>query len=428
MSRRRLVPLLALLVAATPARGQLVPSTLPPDLAPELAALTVPGLATAPELPALPRVARRVRYGSPGANRMRARSARGVILNGLEGSDRLYGAAGPDVLFGETGPDRVSGGGGSDLLDGGSGGDRLWGGAGADRAFGGWGMDDLRGGAGNDVLDGGPALDDVRGGSGDDLIHGGTGHDRLWGGPGDDVIYPDLQADEVWAGPGDDIVYANNGSALGPIDCGPGADTLVITPVGQPGGYSARRRIREGGVTGCESVVYAQAPVDPTRGIRYTAPESGAVKRGTAKNDNLNGGHGSDRLYGLGGDDSIWADLNADAGGFGARDLVDGGAGDDTIYGGRGFNRLIGGPGDDFVQGGAAGNVLLGGAGDDQIRTRGAGLNRVRAGAGDDVVYATSTRARVSVDCGPGRDTVYYGLRRPAARGCERFVDQFRRN
>jgi hypothetical protein len=34
----------------------------------------------------------------------------------------------------------------------------------------------------------------------------------------------------------------------------------------------------------------------------------------------------------------------------------------------------------------------------------------------------------VTIDCGPGRDTVYYGMRKPAASGCERFVDQFKRN
>ncbi|MCW2991085.1 MAG: calcium-binding protein [Solirubrobacterales bacterium] len=428
MARRRLITLLVLLAVPATAHAELAVTVPPVDLAPELAIPTVDGLAVAPALPAIPAVKRHVRYGSPGVNRMQARGARGVVFHGLEGADRLKGGSGSDQLFGETAPDWLFGRAGADLLDGGSGGDSLWGGGGADRVFGGWGMDDLHGGPGNDVLDSGPALDKVHGDGGDDLIHGGSGHDKLWGGAGDDVIYPDMHGDEVWAGPGDDIVYGNNGSALGPIDCGPGDDTLVVNPVGEDGGYSARNRIRSGGVDGCEHIVYAHSPVDPTIGIRYTAPESGGVKTGTERDDHLNGGHGSDKLYGLGGDDDFWADQNADGGGYDAHDLIDGGAGNDVIYGGRGFNRLLGGPGNDFVQGGSAGNVLLGGSGDDEIRTRGSGTNRIRAGAGDDTIYATATQARVTIDCGPGRDTVYYGMRKPSASHCERFVDQFSRN
>lgn len=430
MAQRRSIIVLALLglaLVAAPSQAALRVTALPPDLPPELAIATVSGLATAPTLPAMSAVKRKVRFGSPGGNRMRARSARGVVFYGLEGADSLRGGAGFDKLYGETGPDRIAGRGGDDLIEGSSGGDRMVGGGGADRIFGSWGIDKVYGGPGNDVLDGGEALDDVYGGPGDDLIHGGTGHDRLWGGPGDDVIYPDMQADEVWAGPGDDIIYGNNGSALGPIECGPGYDVLVVVPYEDDGGWSARERIRSGGVNDCEQIVYAPAAVDPNVGIRYTAPESGGVETGTDRNDNMNGGHGSDRLYGGAGDDNFWADQNVEEGGFDARDVVDGGAGDDTIYGGRGFNRLFGGPGNDFVQGGTGRNVLFGGGGDDEIRTRG-GSNRIQAGPGDDTVYATTTQAKVSVDCGPGTDTVYYGLRKPATRNCERWIDQFKRN
>ena len=238
-----------------------------------------------------------------------------------------------------------------------------------------------------------------------------------------------MHGDEVWAGPGDDIVYGNNGSALGPIDCGPGFDTLVINHLerrrrllGAPAHPRGRRRRLRADHP-------RPSPVnDPTRGIRYTAPESGGVKTGTERNDHMNGGHGSDRLYGLGGDDDFWADQNADEGGFDARDLdrrrrrqrhdlrrprlqpADRRPGRRLPPGRRGQQRP------------------------DRRRSAttrsapAAATTASDAGAGDDTIYATSTKRRGHVDCGPGTDTVYYGLRKPAARGCERFVDQFDRN
>jgi hypothetical protein len=34
----------------------------------------------------------------------------------------------------------------------------------------------------------------------------------------------------------------------------------------------------------------------------------------------------------------------------------------------------------------------------------------------------------VTIDCGAGNDTVFYGMSKPEATGCEHFVDQFKRN
>src|SRR3954454_3502700 len=105
MPRRRLTALLVILAVPATAHAELSVTTPPGDLAPTLALTTVTGLASAPALPALPEVSRNVRYGTPGANRLRAHSGRGVELHGLEGRDHLYGGAGPDLLYGETGPD-----------------------------------------------------------------------------------------------------------------------------------------------------------------------------------------------------------------------------------------------------------------------------------------------------------------------------------
>lgn len=430
MTRRRLLTLSCAvsLAAAAPAHAALDVVDLPTDLAPALAPTTVEGLPAAPPLAVLPEVQRRVREGSPGPNRLRAFSVKGMILRGFEGADTLLGGSGPDELWGGTAPDRLAGGGGADLVMGETGGDRLQGGGGADRIFGDYGIDRLDGGPGNDVLDGGSAPDYIDGGPGDDLIHGGTAHDWIWGGPGNDVIYTDRSGDEVKAGPGDDIVYTNNGSAMGPVDCGPGGDTLVIMPYDEPGGWSARDRIRDGMVVGCERIIEASPRVDPDAGVIYSAPmDEGVTYRGTERSDKINGGHGDDRLYGLGGDDHLWADQFIDpvTAGYDARDLVDGGAGDDDIYGGRGTNRLLGGPGDDFIRGGedTTTNYMRGGSGDDEIRVWG-GYNRISGGPGNDTIHATSKDARVTIDCGPGRDVVNYGIRRPSVRNCERVVSR----
>ena len=56
----------------------------------------------------------------------------GVISQGSEGDDRLYGSDGADILLGRAGNDSLYGLGGADDLDGGFGNDRIEGGAGVD--------------------------------------------------------------------------------------------------------------------------------------------------------------------------------------------------------------------------------------------------------------------------------------------------------
>jgi len=431
MPRGRVISLLAALtlpLAHTPPAGAaLLPSVLPGDLAASLAVNNVAGLATAPVLSALPVLDRSVQWGNPRDNRMRARSPRGVDMHGLEGADSMTGGAGPDRIYGETSPDSMDGGAGADFIQGDGGGDSLSGGDGPDRIFGGFGLDRIDGGAGNDVLDGGNAIDRIHGGAGDDLIHGGTAHDYLHGEEGNDVIYSDGQGDEIWAGSGDDIVYTNNGTAMGPVDCGAGDDTLVVTPRGEPGGFWPQKRIRLGQIRDCERIVASPVYADPAKGIHWSAPNSGGVKHGTDRNDIVNGGRGTDHLYLEGGDDVSFGDLDNSPGGYDGRDFIYGGDGQDTIYGGRGFNLLDGGPGDDYLQGSIGRNVLHGGPGDDTIRIRNRGRNTIDAGPGNDVLFLVHP-VRGRVDCGPGDDTVFYARHPPRTTGCEHFISEYRRS
>lgn len=84
---------------------------------------------------------------------------------GGEGDDSIIGGDGNDSLLGDEGDDTLDGGAGDDTLIGGTGNDSLFGGPGNDSLLGGDGNDTLIGGAGNDTLIGG-AGDDVLQGDG----------------------------------------------------------------------------------------------------------------------------------------------------------------------------------------------------------------------------------------------------------------------
>jgi len=70
-------------------------------------------------------------------------------------------------------------------------------------------------------------------------------------------------------------------------------------------------------------------------------------------NDLLWGGRGDDLLVGGSGHDLIW--------GGGGADILLGGDGNDLLWGDGGYNLLIGGDGRDLLFGGQMGDILLGG-------------------------------------------------------------------
>jgi Ca2+-binding RTX toxin-like protein len=128
-------------------------------------------------------------------------------------------------------------------------------------------------------------------------------------------------------------------------------------------------------------------PYDSCNGgeMRYTEEEAAAAVGGAGE-DYMQGGAGVDTMYGGVGNDSL-----------------DGGDGNDVVRGEGGANMMDGGAGTDDLYGGLSSDVFFGDAGQDDIVADG----------GNDKIYTGSherrkDRARDTVNCGAGKDTVYF--------------------
>jgi len=140
-------------------------------------------------------------------------------------------------------------------------------------------------------------------------------------------------------------------------------------------------------------------------GYSYNFIEIGGEVWGTLNNEVLNGGAGDDTIFGMDGHDVINGGAGADVlnggagndtieagdgrdiinGGIGADSLL-GGAGNDTIYGMNGFDLIHGGDGDDRLSGGAGNDTIFGGAGNDNM-LGGLGADKLFGGSGQDAIY-----------------------------------------
>ncbi len=118
--------------------------------------------------------------GGDGDDRIFGRQGNDTIFAG-DGDDWVHGHLGDDLIDGGLGDDSLFGHHGNDRIDGGDGDDRIWGHHGDDSLIGGDGDDRIDGFHGNDVIDGGDGDDLLAGGQGDDTVLGGDGDDILFG-------------------------------------------------------------------------------------------------------------------------------------------------------------------------------------------------------------------------------------------------------
>lgn len=118
---------------------------------------------------------------------------------------------------------------------------------------------------------------------------------------------------------------------------------------------------------------------------------------GGAGDDTMIGGRTFDTFHGGDGDDTlIGGELD---------DILIGNAGDDDIWGNRGFDRIWGGEGDDDIYGGVQRDFIFGGSGDDDIYGN-QGNDRIEGGDDDDDLFG-----------GNGRDELFGGRGFDSIRG-----------
>ncbi|MBB5220236.1 Ca2+-binding RTX toxin-like protein [Amaricoccus macauensis] len=355
-------------------------------------------------------------FGTNGADALLG-TARADEIHGLWGDDTIEGVDGRDFLYGGMGNDTLDGGAGPDFIDGEGGYDMVlyssnttpvwadlrtgvvtfpgqsWpaetllnieaidGGTGSDRFIGSGAGNHFWGSTGNDTLVGNYGADTLLGGGGADSLEGGNGLDSLEGGFGDDTMRGDLHNDLFRIGAigrqGDDgeLALVDFGRDL--IDGGAGTDTLVID--GPP-------------VDVDEFLVYVrEAPA-----VRANLG-TGTLRLGDSPNrstlisiENIETGSGADSINGSSGDNLISA-------GDGAN-VVYAGAGNDTIIGGDSRFYYDGNTGDPSPV-----ELLNGGDGDDVIYGMGSTVN---SASGDTGAEYPGTDILAG---GNGNDTIYGG-------------------
>ena len=315
-------------------------------------------------------------------------------LRGTENGERITGGDGDDSLFGFGGDDTLSGGMGNDLLVGGMGGDSLSGGEGVDTisynvspagvtinltdgtARGGDAdgdtlvdrgddrIENVVGSGHDDVLTGNRQANTLQGLAGADELNGDEGDDMLSGGLGDDVLDGGDEDDTLEGGPGADTLIGGQGADTASY-AGSTMGVMVRLHSNKLGGGDAKGDVFSDTTTNTY-LVKPDPDENDTEEVTETVPDIVNLI-GSGMADTLAGDSRANKIEGGGGDDMIfggpggsWNDSDND-------DTLMGGYGNDKIYGGKGNDTLNGGPGDDLLVGGTGADTFMGGYGSDMI-------------------------------------------------------------
>ncbi|MBF0185979.1 MAG: hypothetical protein HQM06_16540, partial [Magnetococcales bacterium] len=147
----------------------------------------------------------------------------------------------------------------------------------------------------------------------------------------------------------------------------------------------------------------------PLQSVAVDVEESDVTASHDQGSQAIQGGKGDDRLWGGRGDDTILGnDGNDRIHGSSGQDTLLGGKGNDRLYGERGDDRLDGGEGNDLLYGDQGNDTLIGGAGNDVLRG-GAGNDIFQGGAGNDQLFGGNGSDQFYVGAGEGNDSIAGG-------------------
>ena len=133
-----------------------------------------------------------------------------------------------------------------------------------------------------------------------------------------------------------------------------------------------------------------------TKNNKLNGGDGNDIIYGGSNIDIIKGDKGNDKLYGNGGNDQIW-------GGIG-NDIIEGGAGNDKLYGDAGNDTIRAGIGNDYVDGGVGNDFIYGQAGFNTLRG-GAGADKIWGGTQNDTIYGGIDNDYV--DGGSGNDFIF---------------------
>ena len=191
----------------------------------------------------------------------------------------------------------------------------------------------------NESIPGSKSNDRLIGMGGNDTLTGEEGRDLLIGGAGDDNLDGGYGQDWLEGGLGADILYGGSDGGADWIDGGAGNDVLNAEKYGD--GWDSLY------VYGNDTLL---GGAGDDRIYHYGSNSYKLLIEGGDGNDTLYGAYsGDDTLRGGKGDDVIGIAENGNAGAEGGNDLIEGGAGRDTLYGGSGNDTFVFKTGDSGV-------------------------------------------------------------------------------